>query len=178
MLVIWWVNIIFTRYSTAPFGNFCIHSYSTENINLIRVLPLGCTISYYKFNAQMFLRSRRVPDSEHNVSQSIHFISWFFYLNAYLTANTVFLNLYSWSAVSSISTRTSQRTQSISTYTDAQLFLPSQRVPHSEHSVSQPILLISCFFGLNMYLIANTAFLNLYWRSAVSSISTRTSQRT
>jgi hypothetical protein len=61
-----------------------------------------------------------------------------FGLDAYLTVNTVSLNLYWCYAAFSISTRTSQRKQCLATYTYAQLFLPSKRVPHSENSVSQP----------------------------------------
>jgi hypothetical protein len=72
---------------------------------------------------------------------------------------TVSLNLYSWSAASSISTRVSQRTQCLSTYTLHQLLLRSQRVSHSEHSVSQPILMLSCFFHLNAHPTAHTVFL-------------------
>ena len=108
---------------------------------------------------QLFLRSQRVPHSEHSLSQPILMLSCFFHLNAYLTANTVSLNLYSSSAASSVSTRTSQRTQCLSTYTFDQLLLRSQHVPHSEHSLSQPILTLSCFFHLNAHLTAHIVFL-------------------
>jgi len=181
MLVIWRVKITWTHYSTVPFSNFCIHSYSTQNVNLIKVLPPGCTMLYYMFNTQMFLRSRRVPHSEH----SLNLYSWSAassVSNAYLTANKVSLNLHSWSAASSISTRTSQRTQCLSTYILDQLLLRSQRVPHSEkqclstytldqlllrsqrvppseQTVSQPTILSSCFFHLKAYLTAHIVFL-------------------
>jgi hypothetical protein len=104
-----------------------------------------------------------------------------FGLDAYLTVNTMSLNQYTSSAASSVSMRTSQRTQCLSTYTFDQLFLRSQRVPHSEqclstytfdqlflrsqcvphseHSLSQPILMLSCFFHLNAHLTARIVFL-------------------
>ena len=105
---------------------------------------------------QLLLLSHRLPHNEHSVSQPILLISCFFCLNAYLTVNSVSLNLYSWSAASSVSTPTSQRTQCLSTYTLDQLLLLSQRVSHSEHSISQPILMLSCFFHLNAHLTAHS----------------------
>jgi hypothetical protein len=54
-------------------------------------MPPGCTIFYYMFDAQTFLRSQRVSHSEHSVSQPIPMLSCFFHLKAHFTAHTVFL---------------------------------------------------------------------------------------